>query len=87
MAEKFFPAIQTSPELGFFEADERAQQRALAGAGAAKDDESFAALHVESDAVKDFPAAIADTDVPQGNHRAVQGHAGASWVGDCGHTF
>ena len=69
---KILPGNPDFAGARFFEADESPQKRALAGARAAKDDESFAALDVEGDAVQDFPAGIADADVPQGNHRSIQ---------------
>src|SRR5208282_4046430 len=82
--------LSRNPEftgVRFFKTNESPQERALAGTRAAQDDESFAALNVESNAVQDFSPRIADADVPQGNHRTIQRDAGAGWVGGCGHKL
>ena len=48
IAEKFLPANPDFAGGRSFQADQSAQQRALAGARAAENHQSLAALHVES---------------------------------------
>ena len=48
------PLIRNLAGAGFFETDERAQQRAFARTRATEEHQGFAAIDVEADAVKEF---------------------------------
>jgi len=50
-----------------FEADKRAQEGAFTGTGAAKDDQSFAAINVECDAMKNFALAVIHAEIAHGD--------------------
>src|SRR5258708_7888009 len=56
----------------FREQTQGARERALAGAGAAEDDQSLATLHVKINAVQNFPAGVADAKIANRDHRAVK---------------
>src|SRR5258708_16297994 len=67
--------LAANPDLAggwLLEANQRAQERAFAGAGAAEDDQSLAGLHVKINAVQNFPAGVADAKIAERKHRALE---------------
>ena len=63
------PSMTTLPAMRLVEADHVLQQRALAAARAAEDDEHLAAPHVEGHVLEQRDVAVADGEVAHADDR------------------
>ena len=72
------PSMSTCPAMRLVEADHVLEQRALAAARAAEDDEHLAAAHVEVELVEQDEVVVAGGQVLDADDRLAAGAAGAA---------